>query len=53
VWLVFFHSFDSGHLFLTRALDAAGGRLLQRIEGREAYAYLYDLSGVEFRIGLP
>jgi len=49
VWLVFFHSFDSAHLFLTRALDAAGGRLLQRIEGREAYAYLYDLSGVAFQ----
>jgi hypothetical protein len=49
VWLVFFHSFDSGHLFMTRALDAAGGRMLQRIVGREAYAYLYDLRTVTFR----
>ena len=51
VWLVFLYSVDSGHLFLTRALDATGARPLRRIMGRNAYAYLYDFRGVNLPSG--
>jgi hypothetical protein len=47
VWLVFFRlSVDFGYVPFTRELDAAGGRVLRRIEYREAAAWLYDLSDV-------